>query len=150
MTYDYQKNRDYQLDYQKTSERAKEARRRYYQKNKGKWNKYKDSYRKDPRLRAKAILTGCKHRATKRGLEFDLSLEDVFPFPEVCPVLGIPLNLFNSKTSPDSPSIDRIDNTKGYVRGNIRVISLRANTLKSNGTTEEFKKIIEYMQNYTN
>lgn len=49
--------------------------------------------------------------------------------PETCPVLGIPLTI-GGKRSPSSPSLDRIDPALGYVPGNIRVISDRANRLK--------------------
>ena len=42
---------------------------------------------------------------------------------------------------PDSKSLDRIDPTKGYVPGNIRVISSRANILLNNMTAEEAKLI---------
>ena len=36
-----------------------------------------------------------------------------------------------------SPSVDRIDPTKGYVRGNVRVISYLANRMKSNATVDQ-------------
>lgn len=44
--------------------------------------------------------------------------------------------------SLNSFSLDRIIPGKGYVVGNVRIISWRANQLKSNGTVEEFEKII--------
>ena len=53
-------------------------------------------------------------------------------------------NSGNSKSN--SPTLDRIDNNKGYVKGNVKVISHRANSLKSSGTILEFTKIIEYIE----
>jgi hypothetical protein len=50
--------------------------------------------------------------------------------------------------NPDAPTIDRIDNNRGYEPGNIAVISLRANVLKSNGTVPEFEKVVEYMKSH--
>jgi hypothetical protein len=80
-----------------------------------------------------------------QGHEFSITPEDI-PLPDNCPVLGIPLTLYPDKTNlDDSPSVDRIDNTKGYIPGNVRVISNRANGLKSDGTKPEFQSIIEYI-----
>jgi hypothetical protein len=42
--------------------------------------------------------------------------------------------------------IDRIDTSKGYLKDNIKVISWRANRLKSDGTLEELEKIVNYMR----
>jgi hypothetical protein len=44
-----------------------------------------------------------------------------------------------------SPSLDRIDNSKGYVKGNVAVISFRANTLKNNATADELRAIANFM-----
>jgi hypothetical protein len=60
--------------------------------------------------------------------------------PIVCPILGIPIikevtNKLGPKTT--SPSIDRIDNSKGYIKGNVQVISNKANVMKGNSTPEE-------------
>jgi hypothetical protein len=57
--------------------------------------------------------------------------------PIICPILGIPIIKDIKKEqkevpNPNSPSIDRIDNSKGYVKGNVRVISHKANTMKHN------------------
>jgi hypothetical protein len=74
-----------------------------------------------------------RKRAKGKNREFDIEVEDVV-IPEICPVLKIPMI---------KPSIDRIDSSKGYIKGNIRVISYRANQLKSNGTLEEMKLVVE-------
>lgn len=86
-----------------------------------------------------------KTRARDRGLSFDLTPEDL-PVPDVCPVLGIPL-FHGAKTRCDnSPTVDRLRPELGYIKGNARVISWRANALKSNGTLEELQKIVAYMR----
>ena len=89
---------------------------------------------------------GAKERARKLGLPIDLKLTDIV-VPPVCPVFGTPLvSGTGGFPCPDSPSLDRIIPALGYVRSNVRVISHRANTLKRDGTIEEFEKIINYMK----
>lgn len=91
------------------------------------------------------LLCNPRIRARKRGWEFNLEPEDVI-IPTHCPVFGVKLDPVGSGTLY-SPSIDRIDCTKGYIKGNIRVISFRANTLLSDGKLEEFEKIVEFLRN---
>lgn len=87
------------------------------------------------------IFMQAKHRAIRRDLPFDLTFEDI-TIPETCPVLSIPIFRSN-KQSDNSPSLDRIKPEQGYIKGNVRVISFRANLLKSNGTSAEHKLIYE-------
>jgi hypothetical protein len=69
--------------------------------------------------------------------------------PEVCPVLGIPLVVGDGSAKDNSPSIDRINPAGGYTKDNIRVISHRANTIKSNATIEEMEKVLAYIKDPT-
>lgn len=95
----------------------------------------------------KMLLAGAKSRAKKRGHEFSITQDDIKDIPQFCPVLGYELLYGNTgKLKPESASLDRFDNSKGYVPGNIRIISMRANGLKSNGTLNEFSKLIEYLK----
>jgi hypothetical protein len=96
----------------------------------------------------KAIIARLKFRAKKSGLEFDLKPDDL-DIPSHCPVLGLVLVAgrgVSFRTSANSPSVDRFDNSKGYVRGNVRVISNRANILKRDATVEEMAAILAYMR----
>jgi len=96
------------------------------------------------------MCTSAKARSKKNGLEFTITKHDI-KIPSICPVLGIPIIVSpGTGRRPDSPSLDRIDNTKGYTKENVRVISDRANMLKSNGTVEEFEAIIRYMKEKEN
>ena len=45
-----------------------------------------------------------------------------------------------------TPTIDRIDNNKGYIPGNVAVISWRANALKKDASTEEVEKLLVWMR----
>lgn len=90
------------------------------------------------------MLTAAKKRAEKKKIEFDLEIKDI-EIPRFCPILGIPL--YSSKLNADcSPSIDRIDNTKGYTKVNIQVISTRANRIKNDSTFEEIEKLYLFLK----
>jgi hypothetical protein len=91
------------------------------------------------------ILHSAKQRAKKRGLQFNLDLEDI-KIPEFCPVLGIILRCGIGAPLDSSPTLDRINSTQGYVRGNIEVISNRANKIKQNATAEELRKVADYVE----
>ena len=81
------------------------------------------------RLRpAVALHSRARQRAARRGLPFNLSVGDI-TVPTICPALGVPI-VIGENRSPHSPSLDRIRPALGYVRGNTRVISDKANRLK--------------------
>ena len=58
-------------------------------------------------------------------------------YPKVCPVLGTELSWDMSGRQNESPSLDRIDSTKGYVKGNVMIMSDLANLMKSSATPEQ-------------
>lgn len=69
------------------------------------------------------------------------------PLPDHCPVLGIRMNYEGFDTHIDnSPSIDRIDNSRGYEVDNIQIMSRRANRLKSDSNAEELQKVVDYIK----
>ena len=73
--------------------------------------------------------------AKRTGLDFNITIEDL-QVPEKCPYLDIPLVL-TGPVCDNLISLDRIDSTKGYIKGNVQVISMKANTMKSNASIEE-------------
>ena len=85
-----------------------------------------------------------KANATRVGWEWDLDFGDL-EWPTHCPILGLELDYFAESRKEESPSFDKLDPSKGYVRGNVRVMSWRANRIKNNGTAEEHRKIAEYL-----
>ena len=90
-------------------------------------------------------MRSIKCRARRKGLPFDLTVSDITP-PEFCPVLRIKIMVGKGRLLSASPSVDRIDNSKGYTRDNIRVISHAANRLKSNMTIEQCERLLAYMK----
>ena len=87
------------------------------------------------------IYDRAKTRATRKGREFNIEIEDIV-IPDLCPVFGVPL----VEETEYAPSIDRIDSSKGYIKGNIQIISRRANLLKNNATVEELEKVIAFLK----
>jgi hypothetical protein len=80
------------------------------------------------------MLNSAKGRAKENNLDFNLTIEDT-QIPERCPILGILLERGNTRANKDSsPSLDKILPEKGYVKGNVQVISDLANRMKSNAT----------------
>lgn len=101
--------------------------------------------RLDRSLWPKAILSSIRARAKKVGVSFDLTALDLI-IPRVCPVLGIPITL-GGRGNPNGPSVDRIIPALGYVKGNVRVISFRANHLKSDCIDHtELQKVVDYIR----
>lgn len=90
-------------------------------------------------------LNNAKSNARKKNLPFNLELSDII-VPKYCPILGIELIPAKGNKTDNSPSVDRIIPELGYVKGNIIVISLKANQLKSNGTIEEHEKVLNWMK----
>lgn len=89
-----------------------------------------------------------KKRAKLKGLEFDLEVIDIPEIPEYCPILNIKIIANTEKEGPQdsSPSLDRLDNTKGYIKENITIISNRANRIKADSNIEELEAIINYVR----
>ena len=89
------------------------------------------------------LWKSAKRRAKLKGLDFDIEVSDII-IPQLCPLLNIPIIHQTGKgsRSPHSPSLDRIKNHLGYTKGNILVVSWRANFLKSDGTIEELELLL--------
>ena len=93
----------------------------------------------------KRMLYEAKRRAIKFNLPFDIN-EDDLAIPEVCPVLGIKLEISKNKPGAGSPSLDRIIPELGYVKSNVCVISHRANRIKADAPLGELEKLYNYMR----
>ena len=94
-----------------------------------------------------------KERSAKSNIPFEIEKEDVieiFPKDMICPALGIKMT-FGGKVTGDerwtSPSLDRIIPSKGYVKGNIIFVSLKANIIKQDATATEILKVGNFYKN---
>ena len=108
------------------------------------FNKNKKTYRKQHP--ENEMLRSAKRRAKKQGVPFAITCEDilrVWPADNLCPVLRTPF----SNRRMDSPSLDRIRPTEGYVPGNIAVISRKANSIKQNVTDPQvFRRLADWLE----
>tara|TARA_R110000823_G_scaffold124599_1_gene251209 strand:+ start:319 stop:828 length:510 start_codon:yes stop_codon:yes gene_type:complete len=79
-----------------------------------------------------------KKRAKRKGIVFTILKEEIH-IPSYCPLLGIPLmkNPNGRYQWDNSATIDKIDNNKGYVVGNVWVVSSLANLIMSSATAEQ-------------
>tara|TARA_R110000822_G_scaffold25816_3_gene77983 strand:+ start:868 stop:1335 length:468 start_codon:yes stop_codon:yes gene_type:complete len=101
------------------------------------YNKY---YRDNNHKYAKThMVYDAKTRAKKKNMDFNLLKKDIH-FPEICPVLNIKL-VHGREDWQNSPTIDRIDNTKGYLINNCIVVSCLANTIKNSATPKQILKV---------
>ena len=98
---------------------------------------YRNKYRK-------RMLSHAKTRQRLYGHELNIDIDDII-IPDTCPLLGIPLYISEGRKSvkANSPSLDRIDPKKGYIKGNVWVISHRANTIKSDASLDDMILLIE-------
>jgi hypothetical protein len=135
----------------KSCERCRELRKDYYY-NKCKDNNFQkeryvkiiDNLNNNDVAARKYLVHRAKLRSKKKNIIFNITYEDIL-IPKICPILEIPL--FFGGNKDNTPSIDRVINNKGYIKGNVKVISNLANKLKGNLTIEQIKKIILYMEN---
>jgi len=132
-------------------ERNKEARKtswaRWYEGNKEKV-RARDRERRSGSTEAKVkyLLQSAKSRSKKRGVEFHIAVEDI-DIPTHCPLLNVKLIYGGNKIhSENSASIDRIDSNIGYVKGNVWIVSRRANVIKNDATYQELRMISERLE----
>ena len=105
-----------------------------------------NNHRRDPR---KVMLSHARIRAKRDNLLFNIDASDII-VPEKCPLLGIPLQVSTGKVGPGSPTIDKIIPNKGYIKGNVMVISHRANLAKSDLSLQELELLIGNLKRVLN
>jgi hypothetical protein len=99
------------------------------------------------------MLKNAQFRARRGGYPCTITLEDIV-IPEFCPVLGIKLGTYIGKGrggfKDDAPSLDKVIPSKGYVKGNVCVISNRANAIKRDASLDELRLVVAYIEHQTN
>lgn len=94
------------------------------------------------------LWKSARDRSLQNNLEFNIEVTDI-KIPKYCPILGWKLTLNDGTLKGNSPTLDRINNELGYVKGNIAVISHKANGMKNGLTLKLIYKIIKYIEKYS-
>ena len=108
-------------------------------------------HRKDPRIR---LREGARTRSIKKGWKFKIDkFKDLKPIPKKCPILDIPLFIGDGNSTDNSPTLDRVGNQEFYYskkdkygryKGNVQIISRKANQMKSNSSFDDVEKLYFY------
>lgn len=132
-------------------ENRKQEIARAQKSNRKKSRKEINDYKRDLNRRhpLNVLVQQAKSRAKKKGVPFDLKVSDL-EIPDVCPILGISLVKNDKVVGKNSYSIDRIIPELGYVKGNVAVISHKANTIKNNASIEELEKVLNWLKEIKN
>ena len=148
--------------HQDNREKAVARNKKWYDDNREKKVAYEKAYSEGLRdekqsgspkgilAQKRRMLTAAKARAAKKNLPFNLTLDD-FELPATCPVLGTEIILgADVNTRDQAPSLDRVIPALGYVKGNVLVISARANRIKNDATVLELRRVAEFFENHIN
>ena len=98
-------------------------------------------------VRKNEMILAKMRTAQHKGIPFDIGRDDVI-YPAYCPVLGYELDYSRKArgvVADNMATFDRVIPELGYVKGNVRIISARANRIKDSGTAEEHRKIAAYI-----
>ena len=150
--------REYQrAHYQKNRERVIARSVEWAKKNPGrrrgislKWSRENPDKKKQAQVKyrkeqpIKYLVSIARRRAKKRGTDFNITADDLV-LPSVCPLLGITIDSFSDDVDK-RPSLDRIDNKRGYVQGNVLVVSHRANRIKADATYAELRRMADNLE----
>ena len=153
-----------------TAEQAKQYAKKYYADNREEiLERSRQKYAENPELRKTKstyrkswwkkvssdwdrykiqMVRRARHRAKVLQLPFDLTSDDI-TIPEFCPIFGIKLQVADGRHDNASPALDRIIPALGYVKGNVVVISQRANVLKRDASLEELEMLVDGLRRIT-
>jgi hypothetical protein len=106
--------------------------------------KKRGDYLQTPHGKLRRLLQIARHRAKQEGMEFSVKFKDL-SIPTTCPALDIPIYWHTDSKLDNRPSLDRVDNSRGYTKENTRIISWRANVLKRDATLSEIAGLLKYM-----
>lgn len=129
--------------YAKNKDNIKRKSKEHYRNNKERILQENKDYRRTKEGSINYLYKSAKSRSKKYNIIFNLELNDIV-IPDMCPVLGIELVQGDGVSFDGSPTVDRIIPELGYTKGNIIVVSMKANRIKNNSTLDELKKVYEY------
>jgi len=101
---------------------------------------------------AQVANNDARKRAKLKNIPFEISANYIVTLlTDTCPIYGIEFKWAgNGCTLATSPSIDRINPDLGYVEGNIVVISIKANRIKSAYKAADLYKVADWLYEIEN
>ncbi len=99
------------------------------------------------------LLGSAKRRIKKSKLELNINLNyirSIWPLDNRCPILEEKFVFGKNVVNDFSATIDRIDNSKGYIKGNIRIIANKANVVKNKASLEELEFMLKNWEEMEN
>lgn len=110
--------------------------------------KSKKTYHTNNEFRCRQIIRSAKSRSKKMGFPSDLDEDELSQqmLTGRCAVTGVPF-LFDKIRGPFTPSLDRIDPSKGYTKDNVRLVSWIFNRIRSDYEEEDVLRFIEALRN---
>ena len=133
----------------RSSHKGVDRWQRYYANNGDTIRARANKQHHERRQNATYLFMCAKRRAKRGNIPFSIVESDVI-LPTHCPVLGIPLVFSLGGRTDNTPSLDRIDNSQGYVPGNVAVISWRANFMKRDLTLSDIELLHKYVMSHGN
>ena len=93
-------------------------------------------------------LAVAANKCRDQGIPFNITADDLMPAPLKCPVFGFKLDWYKDGRggADDSPSIDRLIPEEGYVPGNVKLISLKANRIKNDSDLSELRMVADWVE----
>jgi hypothetical protein len=114
---------------------------RYYLENKAKLLEgHRRRNKQTPRYAFSSFLGQARKRA-EVAIDQDYLMSLYDQQEGLCDLSGIRMTWATGKTFPTSISVDRIDNEKGYVAGNVRLVCVAVNAFRSTMNDQELLKM---------
>lgn len=132
------------------------------QKSQERWDKWAHNNKEKANARMREwryrnpeymLVHSARRRAKRDGIPFELTRDNCPPIPETCPIALIPIYVRNDGTKgpcDNSPTLDRVDPTKGYTVDNTRVVSHKGNRWKSDMSIADLERLLDYMKHNSN
>ena len=101
-------------------------------------------------------LNDLKRRAIKKNMDFNIDREFIKELLENkqknrCAITNVLIKFSDTTKIYETPSLDRIDNSLGYVKGNIQWVMLGVNYMKLSYTENDLRRAIKLIiENYNN
>ena len=154
-------NKKHREDYQKNKAKWRGTRKKYQQENKEKHNQNNRKRKaSDPLLaQSKVLEHNLKQRVRKKSLPCDLELftgqylKDWLKRQPNCDCCNVKFDIgpkLDGKAHANSPSIDRFYPKKGYVKGNVYLICIECNNLKTYASSKRLRLLVNWMKRIEN